>query len=263
MGEEKLIQVSFQIPPSALDSISRLAQQLRLLTQAAAGGTPGSERAESGSFDPERFDELRRGMRDPRAVQRTVRDIADAPAVSPEISPVQDAEAVSPELSPVRDAEAVSPEDPEAGDAVAVSAGVQRELADAKGAGDEFSRQPADPVRAPAPESGPQYTLPEERGDPLPPAGEPRMNRIEAGSTAQAEMRELALAAVQGEVAGGLETPAGAGFVVQTQPEAPQSRWSDITEELAVPGEAPLTAEAVSMALERDGRRYDNGFPLY
>ena len=26
---------------------------------------------------------------------------------------------------------------------------------------------------------------------------------------------------------------------------------------------APLTAEAVSQAFQRDGRRYDNGFPLY
>ena len=26
---------------------------------------------------------------------------------------------------------------------------------------------------------------------------------------------------------------------------------------------APLTAEAVSLAFQRDGRRYDNGFPLY
>ena len=35
MDQEKLIQVSFQIPPSALDSLSRLAEQLRLLTEAA------------------------------------------------------------------------------------------------------------------------------------------------------------------------------------------------------------------------------------
>ena len=80
---------------------------------------------------------------------------------------------------------------------------------------------------------------------------------------AEAAAQELALAAARGEVSGGIETPLGAGVVVQTQPEMPQSRWSGVTEELVIPGPAPLTAEAVSLAFERDGRRYDNGFPLY
>ena len=47
------------------------------------------------------------------------------------------------------------------------------------------------------------------------------------------------------------------------EPEEPQSRWTGITEELVTSGPAPLTAEAVSLAFQRDGRRYDNGFPLY
>lgn len=244
MGEEKLIQVSFQIPPSALDSISRLAQQLRLLTQAVGaqsaptGRTAESEYVESGFFDPERFYELQRDMRDPQAVRRTIRDIADAPAASPE-------------LSPVRDAEAVSAESSQTGDAVAVSARVQEEPHNARGAGDEFSRQPAGFDRAAAPDGGPQYILPEERGDPLPPVREP-----------QAEAEDLTLFTAPGEVTGGIETPAGAGIVVQAQPEVPQSWWGT-AEELVIPDPAPLTAEAVSMALERDGRRYDNGFPLY
>lgn len=34
-------------------------------------------------------------------------------------------------------------------------------------------------------------------------------------------------------------------------------------EELVSPGPAPLTAEAVALAFQRDDRRYDNGFPLY
>ena len=40
-------------------------------------------------------------------------------------------------------------------------------------------------------------------------------------------------------------------------------RWTGVTEELVSAGPAPLTAEAVSQAFQRDGRRYDNGFPLY
>lgn len=60
-----------------------------------------------------------------------------------------------------------------------------------------------------------------------------------------------------------METPLGAGVVVTTHAEPPASRWTGVTEELVTPGPAPLTAEAVSLAFQRDGRRYDNGFPLY
>ena len=61
----------------------------------------------------------------------------------------------------------------------------------------------------------------------------------------------------------GIESPLGAGVVVTAEPDMPQSRWTSITEELVTPGPAPLTAESVSLAFQRDGRRYDNGFPLY
>ena len=36
-----------------------------------------------------------------------------------------------------------------------------------------------------------------------------------------------------------------------------------VAEELVAAGPAPLTAESVSLAFRRDGRRYDCGFPLY
>lgn len=228
MDGEKLIQVSFQIPPSALDSLSRLAEQLRLLTQAAAAASAPagrtSEYVESGSFDPERFYELQRDMSDPQAVRRTVSDVPDAPAVSPVISRTEDAEAVS--------------------------ADVQREPEDARSAGDGFFRQSEQLVRTPGPDSERQYK--EERDDPLLPAGEPRR-----------ETRDLDLSVARGEVGGEIETPTGAGIAVEAQPEIPRSRWGGVIEELADAGEAPLTAQAVSMAFERDGRRYDNGFPLY
>ena len=69
-------------------------------------------------------------------------------------------------------------------------------------------------------------------------------------------------AASAGETAG-TEEPPGAGFQMATGPAAAESRWSGVTQELAAAGPAPLTAEAVSQAFRRDGRRYDNGFPLY
>lgn len=226
MDGEKLIQVSFQIPPSALDSLSRLTEQLRLLTQAAAAPSAPvsrtSEYVESGSFDPERFYELQRDMSEPRAVRRTVPDIADAPSASSVISQVRNAEAAS--------------------------ADIQREPEDARSAGD--GSLPAQLAQTPAPDSGARYT--EERDGPLLPAGEPRR-----------EIRDLDLSAVREEAGREIETPMGAGIAVETQPEIPRSRRSGTIEELADSGEAPLTAQAVSMAFERDGRRYDNGFPLY
>lgn len=55
-----------------------------------------------------------------------------------------------------------------------------------------------------------------------------------------------------------------AGYYPEVQlPEAPGGAWSGVREELTYSGPAPLTAEAVSLAFQRDDRRYDNGFPLY
>ena len=273
MDEEKLIQVSFQIPPSALDSLSRLAEQLRLLTEAtstqaaSSGKTAAHEHGENDSFDPERFLALRQGMNAHAETARAaVSDIADARAVSSMMS--------------------------QTGSAEPVSASVQKELQDARDAGDTLYRQPEKPAKEDVLHN-PQRTLLEERDTPPPPAGEVQpgpagsiptvqadaeksvpdaqearrdaerqVPEVESART-EAEERDLMLAAVRGEVSGGIETPLGAGVVVQTQPEMPQSRWSNVAEELVIPGPAPLTAESVSLAFERDGRRYDNGFPLY
>ena len=55
-----------------------------------------------------------------------------------------------------------------------------------------------------------------------------------------------------------------AGYYPEVQlPEAPGGSWSGVQEELTFSGPAPLTAEAVSLAFQRDDRRYDNGCPLY
>ena len=260
MDQEKPIQVSFQIPPSALDSLARLAEQLRLLTEAANapsvpdGRAVETEHMESGSFDADRFLALRQGV--------DTAPEAAGPA-GPADTAIGDARAVSVLLSPV-------------GDAEAVSADVQKDLKSAKRAGDMLDKSPEDAAPLDIPR-GMQLTPSDELDSPFSPAEaeEDVPDAPEAWQTveqhvpdaestrAEAEERELALAAAQGEVSGGIEMPLGAGAVVQAQPEMPQSRWSGITEELVIPGPAPLTAEAVSLAFERDGRRYDNGFPLY
>ena len=268
MDREPLIQVNFQIPPSALDSLSRLAEQLRLLTEAAnvpvpSARTAETESMESGSFDPERFMALRQGVEKAEAVRADVSDIRDAPEVSAAVSYAEDA--------------------------VAVSAGVRKELRDAKGAGDSLEPRsenaaanealyslpggrdlpPPQAAEAAVKEAGPVPAVRAEAEEFVPDAPEARREaerqvpEVES-VRAEAEARELAIAAARGEVSGGgIEATLGAGVIVQAQPEMPQNRWSSVTEELVIPGPAPLTAEAVSLAFERDGRRYDNGFPLY
>jgi len=273
MDGEKLIQVSFQIPPSALDSLSRLAEQLRMLTETAAAQTAPvprtaeRERGESDSFDPARFLELRQGADLlPQAVRADVSDMEDPKTASAVVS--------------------------QTGDAATVSAEVQHELQNAGSAGDMLYHHSGDAAAADTANDSWRTSL-EERDIPLPPAETVQASRTDAipavraeaertvpnapdarrdveqqvhdveSARLDAEERVLAPAAAQGEVSGGIETPLGAGVVVQTQPEMPQSRWGGVTEELVIPGPAPLTAEAVSLAFERDGRRYDNGFPLY
>lgn len=325
MDGEKLIQVSFQIPPSALDSLSRLAEQLRMLTETVSTQTApvsraaSGERGESDSFDPERFLMLQQGAdAPPQAVRADVSDIGDAAAVSAGISQIgnaetaaatisqtsdaemasaaisqtSDAETASAAISQISDAETASAAISQAANAETVSAEVLNGLQDAESAGSTLDHPPVDAAAADA-AAIPQNTLPEERDIPLPPAEpvqteqpgmipavraaaeqtvpdapEARRDAVRQvpdveNARADAEDRALLLAAAQGEVSGSIEAPLGAGTVIQTQPEMPQSRWSGVTEELVIPGPAPLTAEAVSLAFERDGRRYDNGFPLY
>lgn len=265
MGAEKLIQVNFQLPVSALNSLSRLAEQLRLLTEAAGrqqetGGsaTMEGEHGESGSFDPERFLALRQSAdMPPRAAEAAASDIGGKVPAAP-----------------------------------AVSADVREELQDPEAARNALPHRPEGALEEDTLYS-PQHILEDEQDIPstLPEVIKPEQAgaiptvRAEAEKTvpgapeaardvaqqvpdvesarAEAEERELALAAVRGEVSGGIETPLGAGAVVQADPETPRNRWTNVTEELVIPGPAPLTAEAVSLAFERDGRRYDNGFPLY
>ncbi|MDE7260460.1 MAG: hypothetical protein K2N78_00100 [Oscillospiraceae bacterium] len=247
MDQEKLIQVSFQIPPSALDSLSKLAEQLRLLTEVAGvpavskGSTADAEHVESGSFDPERFLALQQGQ------DRTNQGDEARGAGPAAVSDIEEAKAAAAAISPAEGSEAVSAE-------------VRGELRDAEGAGDAVNLL----SRPDAPDS-PQDTSGEDTLPDAPGASPDAGQQVPDAESAQAEAeeRELLPAAARREISGGVEAPLGAGMVVQTQLETPQSRWSGVTEELVVPGPAPLTAEAVSLAFERDGRRYDNGFPLY
>lgn len=238
MDEQEQIKVSLQLPASALDSLSRLAEQLRKLTAAVSGwGRENSvpeEFVESGTFDPERFLALRQ-----KAEQaESVRAKASSQLQDPELAEAHFPEGMEDPATETDGGSAVEPED-------------RREEA----------------VRETSPaEEIPTTHLAAEEVVPDPPAvrAEVEKQTADAGTAqARTEERDIPLPAARAGRTEDVPMPQGAGVVVTAQPEPPANRWSGVTEELITAGPAPLTAEAVSLAFQRDGRRYDNGFPLY
>ena len=254
MEERELVRIDLQLPASALDSLSRLAEQLRLLT-AAAGNLrqrPGQEYAENASFDTERFRSLQPEDRRKKPVEMRVDTVTDVDAAVPVRSSITE-DVPSPERagSEVADhreeaAQAAPPGSDSIPDAKTAGSGIQEELT-VKDAEREITGDLED-IPTVRPEVGQDTTE-------LPAAREEM----------DAEGADVPVWNTTGPEDGqyGIESPLGAGVVVTAEPDMPQSRWTSITEELVTPGPAPLTAESVSLAFQRDGRRYDNGFPLY
>lgn len=287
MEEQERLQLNIQLPAGALEGFTRLAEQLRLLAEALGGGgqRPASlqtartvplERGENTAFDLERFREMGQGPREPEAVRTDGRDIAGAEAARSEVrrsveepdgawedggeaevsAPAESAASDPPEgekeeVPPVQELPSEVPEEKlrpeEAGgrelDAVPLRAEVEARPAEAVSAG----REPDTPVPdAPAVRMEPDSQI-------------PAAEAVWAGPDGPGpEVR-----AAQEEVRRALETPPGAVAELTAEPEALKSRWTGVAEELVAAGPAPLTAESVSLAFRRDGRRYDCGFPLY
>lgn len=257
MDEREQIQVNIRLPLAALEGLSKLAEQLQALAAWAEGGAAPAaaraprEQAEGDSFDFRRFQELQEGPPAPESAQVPLSRIDGAQPVHAKVhrDPDEPNSAGEPIKTPARSAEsentapppkpADTPEEssqlrttdaPEApdGSAVSVRAAADTPLSD-----------------APAVQAEPEDLAPPEEAAPANSGDEPEI------PTAQAERMETA------------GTPLSAGLVIRGTPEAVPSRWGVVTEELAAAGPAPLTAEAVSQAFQRDGRRYDSGFPLY
>jgi len=261
MRRQKPIQVSFQLPQGALDGFTRLVEQLRLLSAQLSGGSgpaaysaePIRERMENPSFDWERFYDLGRGAAQAESVQapdlerdapRPIQEESvPAPADSGEDLVEQPAPAGERENSPL-EARAVREEaDSPVTEAVQANAPPERPLAEAP----QAQAPPETPLaEAPAVQMEPESGIPEAEA-----------------VWAEAEARDLSPTSAHAEALSDVKTPESAGFSITAGPESGTGRWTGIAEELSAPGPAPLTAEAVSRAFQRDGRRYDNGFPLY
>ena len=255
MEEQELIHVDLRLPVSALDGLSALAEQLRRLTAAVNGlrdpARASEEFAESGSFDPERFMALRQKAEDAGRVREHAKREAEALPVRSEVTrQVREAESAGREVSE-------EPHPPER-EELSASGEAERQI--------EAPAQDTDRTKETSDEEIPAARAEADSSVPDAPAvrAEPDSQIPEAEKvwTREGEA-ELPLPAARADVTEGAETPLGAGMVVTAQAEPPASRWTGVTEELVTPGPAPLTAEAVSLAFQRDGRRYDNGFPLY
>ena len=103
MDERELIQVNLQLPSDALDKLSALVEQFRRLAAAVNGlRTPAGmaeETAESGFFEPERFQALREKA-EAAAKRRSAKELAEAASAQREVlTQLQDAESAGREIT--------------------------------------------------------------------------------------------------------------------------------------------------------------------
>lgn len=269
MEEQELVRINLQLPASALDSLSRLAEQLHLLTAAIAGRPEFSpqqahEFGESTSFDPAQFQSLQLKT-EISGVQRTLPlEQTGAPITGTQaVVPVHTGETEEVQAPDSTDYRASEYGEGHVQEAVPSSSNVPDAETAASSVSAEYALQPEQKVSTGAPEDVPAVRPVTEENPNFPTVQPESKGRTPEPEEARAYTvsRDTLPSLVRTEA--GTETSPGAGTAIPAGADMQQSRWSGITEELATPGPAPLTAESVSLAFQRDGRRYDNGFPLY
>ena len=294
------IQLNIQLPLEELGRFSHLLEQLQQLMTADNSRSTPQEAEKSPAFDPQRFQQLMQAelsgnnevsavpssvpidkqttpmsslpeassiqaelllsQQNAAAAQAELSSMGEIPAVQAKLSAVQEAPAVQAELSSLQEAPAVQAELSFLADAPGAESEVSF-LASPPAAQADLSAVPeisADQIQSAMEEGDIPTAQPDEM---LPsseeaPSDQPHASE-EGGSPPPEEMP-----AVQEFLE--LSASRSAGYYPQVQlPEASGGIWGGIQEELTFSGPAPLTAEAVSLAFQRDDRRYDNGFPLY
>lgn len=266
------IQLNIQLPLEELGRFSQLVEQLQQMMAAAESGSGEKREAEdSPAFDLARFQELAArdaspreqvpAMEDgPQAAAYEPGDLPPAPGTAAELSPAAEAPSAQAEISSLPEAPAVRGEIVPLGEAPSAQGEVSP-LTDPVAVRAETTPLPeisAGQIETALQETNIPTAAPEESGtDPEPPVSSQETAREEGavppppGGTAEEQvLQELTIPV--------------AGYYPEVQlPEAPGGSWNGVREELTRAGPAPLTAEAVSLAFQRDDRRYDNGFPLY
>lgn len=269
MEERELIQVSLKLPASALDSLSRLAEQLHWLAAAASAGRERDavrtgEQGVNGSFDFEKFSGLmvERDLPAPPAADGAVQEISGAGAVRQEIA-ANDVQA-----PPVRQAVEMPVEDP----APAGASGPEfREMEDAGPSWEDVTEWDED---VPEAWTGGDAAVEDAARVQADPAASVEAVRpaesevvrdapdVETAGTGEVDSEETVFPALPG-VEAAVQAPAAARREVGMGPDMPVSRWDSGGFYQTVRTAAPVTAESISRAFQRDGRRYDGGFPLY
>ena len=237
MGARDTVELRLRLPVGELGQLAHLMEQARGLLAREGGGdlrsTPASavESAEeteiNTAFDPAAFHRLKEAR---RAEIPCKTDLEAAPMQALEAQelgeavPARAGTACKPEAVPVSAEPAAELEIP------SVKAAVQPGAGTSAGSADIGQRLQA--AESPAASAGEPDVLP-------PPL------------SAVPEVRRAF---------GGVQK---AGFSLEAQPAEARGGIFAAVEELVQTGPAPLTAEGVALAFQRDDRRYDNGFPLY
>lgn len=265
------IQLNIQLPLEELGRFSHLVEQLQqMMATAETGGLEKREAEGSPSFDLARFQELMAREAPaqelpassgaaPQAAAYEPGDPPPAPGAAAEVSDMAQAPAAQAEMSPLPEAPTARGEVAPLGEAPAAGGDISP-LADPVTVQAETSPLPeisAGQIEAALQDTHIPTAAPEETAPlPEPPVQSQEIPREETIPSPPADAaREEALRELTAPVA---------GYYPEVQlPEAPGGAWSGVREELTYAGPAPLTAEAVSLAFQRDDRRYDNGFPLY
>lgn len=260
MDGQELVRIDLQLPASALDSLSRLAEQLRLLTDAVNGQSEraAQERGENTFFDAVRFQRLQPEAQSAYPGEPNADPVPAASVRASVTEEIRTPVSAGRETVEYREGPAEAAPPPGGGIPDAETAASDMEDMDTAQAVRKDTAEDLGAIPTVRPEIGQDIPAPPAAG----PGAERRMPEADT-EYVQLTTGDALPSPVREEVSSGTASPLGAGMVVTAEPDVPQSRWTGITEELVIPGPAPLTAESVSLAFQRDGRRYDNGFPLY
>ena len=246
MDERNIVELSLRLPAGELGRLARLMEQVRGLLalegSGAAGPAPAGRETnalETGvntAFDAVRFQQMGE---------------AGSAAAGENIGTEEEAEKAA------EGSERDAPEIP-AVSAEADSAGFPvGEMSEAVPAETAVLEGPEIPAAKAEMSPGPEA--------PAGSAEAARQAEIETAPSVRSEERAelpVPMPAVP-DVQQSLREAQSAGIAVQTEPAENRGGVFAAVEELVSAGPAPLTAEAVALAFQRDDRRYDNGFPLY
>ncbi len=225
MEERESIALNIQLPAGTLEGLTRLVEQLRYLAaEVNGGGRHAAPATPAEAGENPAFNWARY-----QGLERGAAAVPFEQAASPETA------------------------------RAALTAG----SASSQSAGWEVSDSPSQAAAADGRTAPPV----EEGGVPLPSVGEDQTDLSVPPAAESAEMQDLRDTAAS-RVPEVVSTPAPVDAAPEAEFSFPAAasgsgRKEAVAEELVWEGSAPLTAQAVSQAFRRDGRRYDNAFPLY